>query len=108
MERSMLKCTRPARPADHHRQSCDEYKLAKVLPHIKEEFHYRVENRLMVEKIIHPRRDKTIVESLANTPGKTFCKKKKRNRNQTSIDHRRKVVVSGIIKRQLRPQTCEI
>lgn len=30
------------------RQSCDEYRLVKVLPHIKEEFHYRVENKMMV------------------------------------------------------------
>jgi hypothetical protein len=90
-----------------HRHSYDEYRLAKVLPHIKEEFYYRVENRIMVEKIINPRRDKTILDSLAHTMCKS-SNKKKPNRKQTFFLHRRKLDLSGIIKRQIRPQTCQI
>jgi hypothetical protein len=107
MERRGVQGSRGRVLVGSERQSCDEYLMAKVLPHIKEEFHFRVENRLMVEKIVHPRRDKTIVESLAHTASKSFRRKQKR-RDQTSVDHRRKLAVTGFIKRQLRPQTCQM
>lgn len=90
------------------RQSCDEYRMVKVLPHIKEEFYYRVENKLMVQKITNPRRDKIIVDSLANTATfKRSSRRKKRHREQTPPAHGRKSVLSGFIMRQLRPQTCQ-
>lgn len=81
MERSAVQGSPGKGPIGSERQSCDEYRLVKVLPHIKEEFYYRVENKLMVQKIINPRRDKTIVESLVNTTTyKRSSRRKKRHR----------------------------
>lgn len=36
----------------------------KMLPHIVEEYQYRITNHLLIKKIISPKRDKIIVNSL--------------------------------------------
>lgn len=38
----------------------------KILPHIAEEYNYRITNHLLIKKIISPRRDKIIVQSLSH------------------------------------------
>jgi hypothetical protein len=35
-----------------------------LLPHIAEEYHYRITNHLLLKKIISPKRDKIIVQSM--------------------------------------------
>lgn len=52
-------------------------KTKKLLPHIIEEYQYRITNELLSHKISHPRRDKLIAESFSNhDKGKkrTMCK----------------------------------
>lgn len=78
MERSVVQGSLGKGCIGSQRQSCDEYRLVKVLPHIKEEFYYRVENKLMVQKITNPRRDKSIVDSLANTTTYKRCSRRKK------------------------------
>lgn len=36
----------------------------KLLPHIAEEYNYRITNHLLLKKIISPKRDKTIMHSI--------------------------------------------
>jgi hypothetical protein len=36
----------------------------KILPHITEEYNYLITNYLLIKKIISPKRDKTILQSL--------------------------------------------
>lgn len=38
----------------------------KLLPHIIEEYQYRITNQLLAEKINHPKRDKLIAESFSH------------------------------------------
>jgi hypothetical protein len=40
------------------------YEKGKILPHISEEYNYRITNHLLIKKIISPRRDKIIMGSL--------------------------------------------
>lgn len=37
-----------------------------MLPHIAEEYHFRITNHLLLKKIISPKRDKVIMQSLSN------------------------------------------
>jgi hypothetical protein len=106
MEKRACKTGEAFHPGENTRQSYEEYRQPRVLPHIKEEFHYRVENRLLVDKIINPRRDKVIMESLANTACNSSSKKKKRGRNHISLENRRKMVIAGSIRKQLQSPTC--
>ena len=41
-----------------------KYNIDKLLPHIAEEYNYRITNHLLIKKIICPRRDKIIMNSL--------------------------------------------
>ena len=42
------------------------YENNKLLPHIAEEYHFRITNHLLLKKIISPKRDKIIMQSLSN------------------------------------------
>lgn len=58
------------RDRDHSRlhTSCP-YNMRKMLPHIAEEYDYQTTNRLLMEKISHPRRNKLILDSLRTCDG---------------------------------------
>ena len=43
-----------------------KYENNKLLPHIAEEYHFRITNHLLLKKIISPKRDKIIMRSLIN------------------------------------------
>lgn len=58
-------------------QSLDEYRHSKLLPHINQQYEFRITNRLLLQKIINPRRDRTIVESLSRTTAQLCIRKKK-------------------------------
>lgn len=51
----------------------------KLLPHIIGEYEYRITNKLLVHKILNPRRDKLIMDSLMNASN-VFC-----NNNKSKI-----------------------
>lgn len=55
-------------PSDDHparkKQHLKRYQNSKILPHIIEEYNYRITNYLLIKKIISPKRDKTIMQSL--------------------------------------------
>ena len=55
------------------------YENNKLLPHIAEEYHFRITNHLLLKKIISPKRDKIIMQSLC-------CLSKKGNRGGTSLN----------------------
>ena len=40
------------------------YENNKLLPHIAEEYHFRITNHLLLKKIISPKRDKIIMQAL--------------------------------------------
>lgn len=49
-----------------HRQKTSQYQLTqeqKLLPHITEEYQFRITNELLDHKIKNPRRDKIIIQS---------------------------------------------
>lgn len=46
------------------KQPFKRYNNSKILPHITEEYNYRITNYLLIKKIISPKRDKTIMQSL--------------------------------------------
>jgi hypothetical protein len=46
------------------RQQFRRYENIKLLPHIAEEYNFRITNHLLIKKIISPKRDKIIVQSL--------------------------------------------
>lgn len=77
-------------------KSIDEYKNTKALPHINEEYQFRITNKNLVQKLINPRRDKTIINSLANTSFSQFYKNKKEN----NVKYRRKIIPSKCLKKQ--------
>jgi hypothetical protein len=55
----------------------------KLLPHIQEEYQYRITNHLLIKKIISPKRDKIIMNSLENIKrGKYPSKAKTPSRSQ--------------------------
>jgi hypothetical protein len=67
----------------HHKgelgKSLDIYKKDKMYPHISDEYDFKINNRLLLSKIINPRRDKTIMDSLINASSKySVCLRKKK------------------------------
>lgn len=48
-----------------------KYETSKLLPHITEEYHFRITNHLLLKKILSPKRDKLIVSSLENVNRKS-------------------------------------
>ena len=46
------------------KQPYKRYNNSKILPHITEEYNYRITNYLLIKKRINPKRDKTIMQSL--------------------------------------------
>lgn len=58
----------------------------KLLPHIIEEYQYRITNELLSHKISHPRRDKIIAESLSSQKGKkrTVCRPRSQEKENSS------------------------
>lgn len=75
----------------------------KLLPHIIGEYEYRITNKLLAHKILNPRRDKMIMDSLLNAsnvscsnnkskiPPKTsnsFYRRKKNDANRTKFAHK--------------------
>lgn len=48
-----------------------------MFPHIADYYNFRINNRILLAKIINPRRDKTIMESLAHAkPKNSFVQPK--------------------------------
>lgn len=72
--------TEPPQSCQLQRPKTSHYssnKTKKLLPHIIEEYQYRITNELLSHKISHPRRDKLIAESFSShEKGKkrTICK----------------------------------
>lgn len=58
-------------------KSLDDYKHNRLYSHIIDEYDFKINNKLMVQKIINPRRDKTIMDSLIHASPKYALKKKK-------------------------------
>lgn len=59
----------------------------KLLPHIIEEYQYRITNELLSHKISHPRRDKLIAESFSShsrAKKRTVCKPRSQEKEQES------------------------
>ena len=50
-----------------YNSSFTSLKKKKLLPHIHEEYSFRITNRLLIYKIMHPKRDKNITDSLLHT-----------------------------------------
>jgi len=55
---------RTAQNPARSKQQMKQYHHSKILPHIIEEYNYRITNYLLIKKIISPKRDKTIMQSL--------------------------------------------
>jgi hypothetical protein len=58
-------------------KSLRDYKHFHLFSHIIDDYDIRINNKLIVERIINPRRDKVIMGSLVHVPSKYFSKKKK-------------------------------
>lgn len=66
-------------------------KTKKLLPHIIEEYQYRITNELLSHKISHPRRDKIIAESFSShDKGKKRTVCKPRSQEKENTDEKRK------------------
>lgn len=80
-----------------HGKSSDDYRCSRILPHITEQYQFRINNRLLIEKIINPRRDKTIIDSLAKTTCSQFYKKNTRtSKLEKNMKYRRKIMPQNI------------
>ena len=63
----------------------------KLLPHIIGEYEYRITNKLLVHKILNPRRDKLIMDSLLNASNVSCSNSKSKILPKTSSSfYRRK------------------
>lgn len=58
-------------------KSLNDYRKDKLFPHISDEYNFRINNRILISKIINPRRDKIIIDSLMHTHSKYGLKRKK-------------------------------
>jgi hypothetical protein len=63
MEPAANKNSRIQQRAEQSR-SLEDYRRQRAFPHIADYYNFRINNRILVSKIINPRRDKTIMESL--------------------------------------------
>ena len=88
---------------EHNRQ-LEDYKRARLYPHISDEYDYRINNRLLIAKIINPRRDKIIMDSLINASNKFTLQKKKIDVNNTSAISRSKSAIRELSIRSNRKQ----
>ena len=83
----------------HHRceekGSLDNYANKRILPHISEEYEFRITNRLLVGKILNPRRDKTIMDSLVKASNKFKVKNEHPPPSTPATIHRRKIVAGN-------------
>jgi len=82
-------------------KAIDTQKRSKVLPHITEEYEFRITNRLLIDKITNPRRDKTIVDSLTNVTSRLFLNRKKNILPvEKSVIYRRKIIGNRNLQKQ--------
>jgi len=58
-------------------KSLQDYNQHRHFSHIVDEYDFRINNKLLVQKIINPRRDKVIMESLTHVSPKYMLRKKK-------------------------------
>jgi hypothetical protein len=75
-----------------------------MLPHINEEYEFRITNKLLIQKIANPRRDRIIIDSLAHTSYSQFYKNKKGSApHQQASNYRRKIVLTADRKMRQKP-----
>jgi hypothetical protein len=61
-------------------------KDVKPLPHISEEYQYKITNQLLLFKIMNPKRDKLIVESFHRSCSRPETNKKGHLKRNSSLD----------------------
>ena len=58
-------------------RSLGDYKYARNYSHIANQFDFKTNNKLLIAKIINPRRDKIIMDTLVQASPKFVLRKKK-------------------------------
>jgi hypothetical protein len=77
----------------------------RLLPHIHEEYDFRITNRLLIEKITNPRRDRTIVDSLSHTNKPELRHKQSLLAAEKTVSYRRKMVGHRLLRQDSFVQT---
>lgn len=77
----------------------------RLLPHIHEEYDFRITNRLLIEKITNPRRDRTIVDSLSHTHKPELRHKQSLLAAEKTLSYRRKMVGHRLLRQDSFVQT---